>query len=151
MDMTSALNWAESRADGILITIRKDGRPQSSDIVYSLRDGVFEISLTDSRAKTKNMRRDNRAVLHITDRPSWSYLSFDGTVELTPVTTDVTDATSDALVGVLRARRRQAASRVGRISSSDGGRRAPAREVDANECGRPDPLTDQRPDQRPEI
>jgi len=98
MDMTSALNWAESRTDGILITIRKDGRPQSSDIVYSLRDGVFEISLTDSRAKTKNLRRDNRAVLHITDRPSWSYLSFDGTVELTPVTTDVTDATSDALV-----------------------------------------------------
>ena len=66
--------------------------------MYSLRDGVFEISLTDSRAKTKNMRRDNRAVLHITDRPSWSYLSFDGTVELTPATTDVTDETSDALV-----------------------------------------------------
>ena len=98
MDMTTALNWAQSRSDGILITIRKDGRPQSSDIVYSLRDGVFEISLTDSRAKTKNMRRDNRAVLHITDRPSWSYLSFDGTVELTPATTDVTDETSDALV-----------------------------------------------------
>jgi hypothetical protein len=37
-------------------------------------------------------------VLHITDPGSWSYLSFDGTAELSPVTTAVDDATSDALV-----------------------------------------------------
>jgi len=99
MDLDTALAWTDDRTDAVIITIRKDGRPQSSDISYALNGNTFDISLTDGRAKTRNMRRDNRVVLHLTDRASWSYLSFDGTVELTAVTTDPTDATSDALVG----------------------------------------------------
>lgn len=98
MELATALDWASHRTDAVLITIRRDGRPQSSDISYSLNDGVFTISVTANRAKTANMRRDPRAVLHLTDRSAWSYLSFDGTVELTPVTADPGDATSDALV-----------------------------------------------------
>lgn len=98
MDLDTAMAWAADRTDAVLITIRKDGRPQSSDISYALNDGVFDISLTDSRAKTRNMRRDPRVVLHLTDRSSWTYLSFDGTVELTPVTTEPGDAASDSLV-----------------------------------------------------
>jgi PPOX class probable F420-dependent enzyme len=103
MDMNSALTWAAGRTDAVLITIRSDGRPQSSDISYAYAPkvddiGTFDISLTDGRAKTKNMRRDNRVVLHLTDRSSWSYLSFDGTVELTNVTTEPGDAVGDALV-----------------------------------------------------
>jgi hypothetical protein len=42
-------------------------------------------------------------VLHITEPSSWSYLSFDGTVELTEPTTAVDDATADALVEYYRA------------------------------------------------
>lgn len=98
MDLQTALPWASQRTDGVLITIRRDGRPQSSDISYSLDDGVFAISVTASRAKTANMRRDNRVVLHLTDRSSWSYLSFDGTVELMEPAADPRDATADALV-----------------------------------------------------
>ena len=98
MDLDTALAWASERTDAVLITIRRDGRPQSSDISYALNDGVFTISVTDGRAKTTNMRRDPRVVLHLTDRSSWSYLSFDGTVELSPVTTEPGDGTSDALV-----------------------------------------------------
>ena len=37
-------------------------------------------------------------MLHLTDRGTWSYLSFDGTVELSPVTTAPGDGTSEALV-----------------------------------------------------
>lgn len=82
----------------MLITIRRDGRPQSSDIVYHLdEDGVFTISVTTDRAKTANMRRDPRVVLHLTDRASWSYLSFDGTAELTDVTIEPGDEVSDEL------------------------------------------------------
>ncbi len=103
MDMDAALQWASARTDAVLITIRRDGRPQSSDISYNLADGVFDISVTDGRAKTTNMRRDPRVVLHLTDRSSWSYLSFDGTVELTETTTDPGDATADALVDYYRA------------------------------------------------
>ena len=98
MDLTTAFEWAAPRTAATLITIRGDGRPQSSDISYAFDDGVFAISVTADRAKTKNMQRDNRVVLHLSDRASWSYLSFDGTVELTPVTTEAGDATSDELV-----------------------------------------------------
>ena len=98
MDLSTAIAWAAERKHGVVITIRKDGRPQSSDIVYALDGTTFLISLTDDRAKTRNMVRDPRVVLHLTDPSSWSYVSFDGTVETTPATTSPTDATGDALV-----------------------------------------------------
>ncbi len=102
MDLDTATAWAAGRTDGILITLRRDGRAQSSDISYAFTDGTFEISLTHDRAKTRNMQRDNRVVLHITDRPSWSYLSIDGTVELMAPTTDPGDETAEALVEYYR-------------------------------------------------
>ncbi|MCE2512247.1 MAG: PPOX class F420-dependent oxidoreductase [Acidimicrobiia bacterium] len=98
MELAEAITWAAERMLGVLITIRSDGRPQSSDIVYCVDGGVFSISVTAGRAKTANLRRDPRAVLHISDEKAWSYVSLDGTVELLPVTTSADDATSDALV-----------------------------------------------------
>ena len=98
MELSEATSWAAERRLGVLITIRADGRPQSSDIVYYVDSGVFTISLTAGRAKTANLRRDPRAVLHISDEEAWSYVSLDGTVELLPPATEPGDATSDALV-----------------------------------------------------
>lgn len=103
MDRSTALAWAARRKNGVLITIRADGRPQSSDIVYLVDGDEVAISVTADRAKTRNMMRDPRAVLHLTDPASWSYLSFDGTVTLSPVTTSAGDATSDALVAYYEA------------------------------------------------
>ncbi|MYK77580.1 MAG: PPOX class F420-dependent oxidoreductase, partial [Acidimicrobiaceae bacterium] len=34
MELSEAVDWAAERKLGVLITIRSDGRPQSSDIVY---------------------------------------------------------------------------------------------------------------------
>ncbi len=98
MDLSEATSWAAERKLGVLITIRADGRPQSSDIVYSVDGDVFTVSVTAGRAKTANLRRDPRAVLHISDEQNWSYVSLDGTVDLSPPTTTPGDATSDALV-----------------------------------------------------
>ncbi|MYE66490.1 MAG: PPOX class F420-dependent oxidoreductase [Acidimicrobiaceae bacterium] len=98
MELSPAIAWAAEHRLGVLITIRSDGRPQSSDIVYTVSDGAFVISVTAGRAKTANLRRDPRAVLHISDEKAWSYVSLDGTVELSPPTTSPGDATSDALV-----------------------------------------------------
>jgi len=103
MELQTALDWAAPRSHGVLITIRRDGRPQSSDISYRLVDGVFEISITDGRAKTANLRRDPRAVLHLTEISAWSYLSFDGSVTLTPPAGATDDETADALVEYYRA------------------------------------------------
>ena len=82
MELDEALTWV-AEAHGILITIRRDGRAQSSDISFTLKDGKFCISATASRAKTRNLLRDDRAVLHVTSPKTWSYISFDGTVEVT--------------------------------------------------------------------
>lgn len=97
MDISEAADWARSRQHAVLITIRADGRAQSSDVVYALDGETYLVSVTDNRAKTANMRRDPRIVLHLSEPGSWSYVSLDGTVELSPVTTEPGDATSDAL------------------------------------------------------
>lgn len=102
VSLEDALAWAADRKVGVLITQRKDGRSQSSDIVYSVVDGTFWISLTATRAKTANMRRDPRIVMHITDPEAWSYVSIDATTELGPVTTDPTDQAAEDLVDLYR-------------------------------------------------
>jgi PPOX class probable F420-dependent enzyme len=102
MDLEQAYGWASDRKNGVLITLRADGRAQSSDIVYACIDGACWISVTDDRAKTVNMRRDPRVVLHITDPTSWSYVALDGTAELTSVTTEPGDAAGDDLVTLYR-------------------------------------------------
>lgn len=102
MDIQAALQWASQRRNGVLITIRGDGRPQSSDVSYHVADRVIVVSVTDGRAKTKNLRRDPRAVFHITEPSSWSYVSFDGMVELSPVATQPDDDTVEGLVEYYR-------------------------------------------------
>jgi PPOX class probable F420-dependent enzyme len=123
MEMDQAIEWARDHKNATLITIRRDGRPQSPDIVYAPDASAFVISITDDRAKTRNMRRDPRVVLHISQPSTWSYLSFDGTVELSDVTTRPGDATNDALCAYYQA----VAGRphpVGRVPAGDGRREA---------------------------
>lgn len=103
MDLQTALEWAGGRHDGVLITLRADGRPQSSDISYAYADGVFRISVTADRAKTRNLGRDPRAVLHVTDRSQWAYVSLDGSAELTAVTTAAGDEVGQELLAVYNA------------------------------------------------
>lgn len=98
MDLAHGLTWAASRQNAVLVTLRADGRPQSSDIVYAVHEGTFLVSVTDDRAKTVNMRRDPRVVLHITEPSSWSYLSFDAVAELSDVATAPDDAAASALL-----------------------------------------------------
>ncbi|MEM8706601.1 MAG: PPOX class F420-dependent oxidoreductase [Actinomycetota bacterium] len=102
MEISPTLEWAAGRKHGVLITNRKDGRSQSSDVVYAVIDGRICVSLTADRAKTRNMQRDERVVFHITDPSSWSYASIDATVELSEVTTTPDDATAAELVAVYR-------------------------------------------------
>ncbi len=102
MEIAETLEWAAGHRNGVLITIRRDGRPQSSDIVYAVDGNVVRVSVTAGRAKTANMRRDERVVLHVSDPGSWSYVSFDATVELSPTCADPADAVADELVDLYR-------------------------------------------------
>jgi PPOX class probable F420-dependent enzyme len=103
MDLQTALAWAGSRSAGALITLRADGRAQSSDISYAYADGTFRISVTADRAKTKNLLRDPRAVLHVSDRATWSYTSFDGVADLTEPSATPGDAVGMELLEVYNA------------------------------------------------
>jgi PPOX class probable F420-dependent enzyme len=76
---------------GVLITLRRNGRPQASNIGYGYRNGLIRISVTSDRAKTRNLARDARAALHVTSPDFWQYIVVDGTAELSPVSTSPAD------------------------------------------------------------
>jgi PPOX class probable F420-dependent enzyme len=99
MEDTAARTFLADRHQGVLITLRGDGGPQSSNIAYHLGDdGVARISVTAGRAKTKNLARDPRAVLHVVGESFYQYVSASGTVELSPVSAQPGDATGQELL-----------------------------------------------------
>jgi PPOX class probable F420-dependent enzyme len=103
MDLTEALPFVGARKQGVLTTLRSNGRPQLSNILYLLGgDGVIRISVTDDRAKTVNLRRDPRASLYVLGDNFYQYVVIEALAELMPVAGDAHDATVDALVEYYR-------------------------------------------------
>lgn len=104
MDLDRALQFLSDHAKGVLLTIRSNGRPQASNIVYAVDDeGVVRISVTDDRAKTANLRRDPRASLHVASDDFWQYVVVEADADLTPVTTEPGDLASHDLRQLYRA------------------------------------------------
>lgn len=77
--------WARSRHQAVLITVRADGSPQSSNVACTFDGDVFRVSVTDDRAKTRNLRRDPRGVLHILGSAFGSYASVSVTATVGPL------------------------------------------------------------------
>jgi PPOX class probable F420-dependent enzyme len=98
MDLTEALAFARKRKQGVLATIRSNGRPQLSNIAYVPEGDTFLISITDDRAKTANLRRDPRASLYVLGDNFYQYVVIEATAELSPVAADPKDATVEALI-----------------------------------------------------
>ncbi len=106
LTLDDASAFADRHTRGVLVTLRRDGRPQLSNIVYLPGPGPSaRISVTDRRAKTANLRRDPRASLHVTSDDFWSYVVLDGTVALSPVAAAVDDLVVDELVSMYRVAR----------------------------------------------
>jgi PPOX class probable F420-dependent enzyme len=89
---------------GTLATIRRDGRPQLSNINYCFdpEQGLIRVSLTDGRAKVANMRRDARATLLVNASSGWHFAVADATVELSAVAAAPDDAAVEELIEVYR-------------------------------------------------
>ena len=89
---------------GVLATIKRDGRPQLSNVSYHFdtREQVVRVSITEPRAKTRNLRRDPRASLLVSADDGWSYAVAEGTAELTPPAAAPTDDTVEALIALYR-------------------------------------------------
>jgi PPOX class probable F420-dependent enzyme len=102
VQLSEALNFAEPRHQGVLTTIRRDGRPQLSNIVYAIEGTTARVSVTDTRAKTKNLRRDPRASLYVVGDSFWSYVVLDGTAELSAVAATPRDDVVEELVTLYR-------------------------------------------------
>jgi PPOX class probable F420-dependent enzyme len=106
MDIATALEHARTTGNGILTTIRRDGRPQLSNITHSVGDdGVIRISITGDRAKYHNLVRDPRGSLYVGRDDFWAYVVLDGDVTMPPVATEPDDATVDELVSLYRSLR----------------------------------------------
>jgi PPOX class probable F420-dependent enzyme len=89
---------------GVLATIKRDGRPQLSNVSYHFnpRTAVIEVSITEPRAKTRNLRRDPRASILVACDDGWSYAVAEGTAELSPPAVDPHDDTVEALIALYR-------------------------------------------------
>lgn len=93
-----------ARHGGVLATLRKDGRPQLSNVSYAWfpADQLIKVSVTDDRAKVKNIRRDPRVSFHVTTDDFWSYVVVDGVAELSPVASEPGDDTVEELMALYR-------------------------------------------------
>lgn len=89
---------------GVLATIKRDGRPQLSNVSYHFdpHDLVVQASITEPRAKTRNLRRDARASLLVSSDDGWSYAVAEGSAELTPPAAAPDDDTVEALIALYR-------------------------------------------------
>lgn len=103
MELSDALDYLRSHRRGVLVTLKHDGRPQLSNIMYGVTDdGTVRISLTGDRAKTANARRDSRVSLHVTADDFWSYVVVEGDADLTAVAERPDDGAVDELVDLYR-------------------------------------------------
>jgi PPOX class probable F420-dependent enzyme len=89
---------------GALATIKRDGRPQLSNINYCFDPAraLVRVSVVDGRAKVANLRRDPRASLMVSSADGWSYTVLEGVVELSAVAAATDDATVEELIEVYR-------------------------------------------------
>ena len=103
MELARGLDAVRATQRSVLVTLRRDGRPQLSNVVHLLGDDdVVRISTTADRAKTHNLRRTPWASLKVDGESFWSYAVVEGDVELSEVAAAPDDAAVDELVALYR-------------------------------------------------
>jgi PPOX class probable F420-dependent enzyme len=98
------LAFAGNRNVAALATLKRDGRPQLSNVNFALDPAgpVARVSVVNGLAKVGNLRRDRRASLMVTSPDGWSYAVLEGDAELSPVAREEADATVEELVELYR-------------------------------------------------
>lgn len=103
MEISDAIDYARGHRQAVIATLKRDGRPQLSNVVYLVdAAGRIRISATGDRAKTANLRRDPRATVHITSEDFRRYCVIDADVAMTDEAASPDDATVDELVAWYR-------------------------------------------------
>jgi PPOX class probable F420-dependent enzyme len=103
MEITDAIEFARTRRQSVLVTIRGNGRPQLSNVLHQVAaDGVIRVSITADRAKYHNLVREPWAALHVTREDFYAYTVIEADAEVSPISARVDDATVDELVELYR-------------------------------------------------
>ncbi|WP_432507077.1 PPOX class F420-dependent oxidoreductase [Kineococcus arenarius] len=99
------LDLVASTRNGVLVTLKRDGRPQLSNIThhYDPERRLVRVSITADRAKSRNLERDPRASLHVTSPDFWSWAVVEGDAELSAVAQREDDEAVEELVDLYRA------------------------------------------------
>ena len=87
---------------GTVATIKKDGRPQLSDVSYTAENGLIRFSTRTTLAKVHNLRRDPRVSIKVTAPGGSGYAVAEGAAELTSVSWALDDATVEELIDIYR-------------------------------------------------
>jgi PPOX class probable F420-dependent enzyme len=103
MELTTAVEFARAHRQSVLTTIRRDGRPQLSNVLHHVGDdGVARVSITADRAKYHNLVRTPWAALHVTQDDFYAYVVLEGAADVAPVAAAPDDATVEELVALYR-------------------------------------------------
>jgi PPOX class probable F420-dependent enzyme len=101
--LEDAIAFARTTRQSVLTTIRRNGRPQLSNVVHTVsEEGIVRISITADRAKYHNLVRDPWAALYVTSANFFAYAVLECDAAVTPVAARADDATVDELVTVYR-------------------------------------------------
>lgn len=87
----------------VMATLQPDGRPQLSVVRPWVRDGAVEVSLTEARIKTRNLRLDARTALIATSDDGLLFTVAEGRAELSPLSTTPGDEPGRRLADLYRA------------------------------------------------
>ena len=67
----------------VMVTLRADGSPHAIPIWYEYRDGEFIVFTSDTFVRVKNLRRDNRAAITVSNHEEpYMYVSAEGPVSI---------------------------------------------------------------------
>ena len=103
MDISDALDFIRDKRNGVLIALKSDGRPQSSNIAYRGRRRRRDPDLGHRRAGEDGQPAARSAgSLHVNRDDFWAYAVIEADVTMLPVAQSPDDATVDALVEYYR-------------------------------------------------
>jgi PPOX class probable F420-dependent enzyme len=99
------LDLVGSTRNSVLATLKRDGRPQLSNVThhYDPDRRLIRISVTADRAKARNLERDPRASLHVSAADFWSWVVVEGDANLSAVAQREDDEAVEELVDLYRA------------------------------------------------
>ena len=102
--MSDDLLWGVVAAGslGTVATIKKDGRPQLSDVSYIALPSLIRFSTRTTLAKVHNLRQDPRVSMKVSAADGRGYAVAEGTAELSPVAWRLDDDVVEELIEVYR-------------------------------------------------